>query len=68
MLCKECFFYDLEAKACAEGHTAPKEGERCYSFTPHVAIDFSYEDGVSDKVQWKVEKNRKKPLPKLKTK
>ncbi len=56
--CKKCFFYDLEEKVCAEGHITPKEGERCFSFTPHVGIDFSNEGGVSDKVQWKVEKNK----------
>jgi hypothetical protein len=55
MLCKECFFYNFTDKNCAERHTTPKEGESCHSFTPHVAIDFSYEDEVSDKVQWKVE-------------
>lgn len=69
MLCKECFFYELEDKVCAERYTTPKKGEECYFFTPHVAIDFSYEDGVRDKVEWKIEKNRKITfLPKLKTK
>ena len=68
MLCKECFFYNLTDKICAAGHTTPKEAEECYFFTPHVAIDFSCEDGVSDKVQRKVKKIEKTPLPKLETK
>ena len=69
MLCNKCFFHDLEEKVCAKGHPAPKEGEECSSFTPHVAIDFFYEDGVRDKVQRRVEKNRKITLlHKLKTK
>ncbi len=51
--CKKCFFYALEEKICATGHTTPNEGVRCYSFTKHVAIDFSCEDNVSDKVQRK---------------
>ncbi len=46
--CEKCFFYDLEEKVCAERHTTPKEGEKCYSFTPHVAIDFSFDDKVEN--------------------
>ncbi len=68
LYCKQCFFYNFTEKNCAETHTTPKEGEECDFFTPHVAIDFSYEDGVNDKVQWNVEKVEKIPLPKLKTK
>lgn len=68
LYCKQCFLYSFADKNCAEGHTTPKESEECYFFAPHVAIGFSYEDGVSDKVQWNVEKIEKIPLHKLKTK
>ena len=38
MICKECFFYDLRSKGCAERHNMPAEEEKCYFFEPQVKI------------------------------
>ncbi len=41
MLCKECFFYDLKNKGCAERHNMHAEEEKCYFFEPQVEVSLN---------------------------
>lgn len=41
MICKECFFYDLRSKGCAERHNLPAEEEKCYFFEPQVEVSLN---------------------------
>ncbi len=38
MKCEMCLYYDVRRKACGERHNMPAEGEKCFSFTPQIAV------------------------------
>ena len=38
MICRDCFFYDLRSKGCAERYNSPAEEEKCYFFEPQVKV------------------------------
>jgi hypothetical protein len=59
ILCEHCFFYDFTELVCAKGQKVPQKNEECHFFTPHVAIDFSFEE-VDNTVEGAVDKNGKK--------
>ena len=61
MICKECFFYDLRSKGCAERHNLPAEEEKCYFFEPQVEVSLNQAEILAILDMFIFVKNREDP-------